>query len=248
MSLAASPLANLSTYARSVVGTPAFSSAEPTAHGVRVDGVTMRAVLALPQVASDPGRLVDEVLIEGRGAIELGREAKMEVLRALGRTGRGAPAERFLDKLTGIDKPYILEGAYRAALAGKSEFSYWAAHAGVAAAMVGRFDGPPPALLSVSELSARHPHLRALASAGWNLEEVLARRPDIHEHLSAHERLVNEASELVSTYFDLPAHAVRSEAEEAALCGYPRLVVDKRYVALASDVLRGTGVEVTTRD
>ncbi len=210
-----------------------------------IDASMMRAILAMPGVKEDPSRFVKDVLLESPLYFEPGREAKLEVVVALAKKGDRALAERFSREFAGMDNDRLLMFAYDEVAAGHAAPSYWSMLNNTMRALSDGF-GQPAASAPPSALIARHPHLQALQAAGWDVRAVLQQRPDLARALTDPAFELRGDVQLAGTYFDLPADAVKSMAEDAALLGYRSLSVAENLRPQFERALRGSRVSVET--
>jgi hypothetical protein len=93
-------------------------------HATEFDAEKMRALLSIRLVQRDIARFVTDVMIASPLVFLLGREAKMEVMAALGRQGANMAADAFVEAFEGQDNGSFLQAAFDAAADGRQVPTY----------------------------------------------------------------------------------------------------------------------------
>ena len=111
-------------------------------------------------------------------------------------------------------------------------------------AVVGRQEAPAPVSAEdASAIVASHPHLGELKAAGWDVEEMLVKRPSIAARLQASGPAGSNATASAAG-FDLPSAWLANFAKESALEGYLAVAVSERNVPEVQAILARTRVTV----
>lgn len=211
-------------------------------HRFRVSAPLMQTLLDAPSV--DAKRFVSETLLGKPAVVELGREAKMAVMRALGRDYASSIADRFCAVFAAPDETHLLWLGYAAGMRGDVAPSYWALKASADAAMYVKNFGVPR--MTLAELMKKHPHLAKLDTTRWDLPAIFEARPDLQRELEKSSGFYSPDIGLSASYFDLAEDAVKHLAEEAVVLNFGSLWVAPLHGAFAREVVAGTGVRVVT--